>query len=140
MRHTIRKFIVIFSLALLLAGCGRTQPQSAQSTPTQSGPVVNGQIRGIIYNDTNGNKTPDPGEPGLQERVGYGAGPCPVTNSKNIIYVDGNQDGTYLIKDLKPGGYCVFYAGDNAVTTKLTVDVNVPNGGEGIANFAVWPH
>ncbi len=136
MPHTARYIGVVFSLALLLAGCGRSQPQAA---PTQSGPLMNGQIRGIIYIDTNGNKTPDSGEAGVQSQVGYIERSCKTGYTKEYTRIDTNPDGTFLIKDLKPDTYCVYYSGDNALTSKGSLDVDLPSGGDVTVNFAVLP-
>ena len=116
-------------------------------TPTPGGgddfppPPENGRINGQVWQDTNGNGTRDPGEPGWNTEAvvlrtdGYG-GTCNVTVATTLP----DSGGYYSFTDIWPTPYCVVFLTSQPTGGCATQhNVTVPAGGVATADFCVVP-
>jgi hypothetical protein len=111
---------VIIVLGLFLAACSPNP----------------GQIRVVTYHDLNNNDIRDPGEPGLEDRVGIGQDiSCPIQQKPEELMT--GSDGVAIFSDLTPGKYCVMYMGDRLINTKLTVEVYLNSDQEAQVSFGL---
>lgn len=100
----------------MLVSCAKTPAITDNGNP--------GQIRAIVYYDTNRNGKLDAGETGTQTRVGISQDvSCPPSDDRLITWTPSDANGTALIKNLHPGKYCVLADGNTGATTPLTVNV-----------------
>jgi hypothetical protein len=112
----MKKLIFLGLLGILLVSCA--------SAPTITDNGHPGQIKAIVFYDTNRNGKLDSGEMGPQTRVAISQDvSCPPQNEQAITWTATDANGVALIKDLKAGKYCVFAEGPSSATTPLTVEV-----------------
>ena len=124
----MKKLFLLGLLGVMLAGC--------VSAPTITDNGHPGQIKAIVFYDANRNGKLDSGETGPQTRVAISQDvSCPPQNDQSITWTATDTNGVALIKDLKPGKYCVFPDGNYSATTPLTVDVYLSSDQEVLVVF-----
>ncbi|MBP2473374.1 putative repeat protein (TIGR01451 family) [Crossiella equi] len=110
-----------------------TVPAGKQGTGYDFG-EVGAAVTGTVWLDTNGNGTIDPAEttrlPGVEVVLLDGSG-------KEVAKTTTGPDGTYAFPGLPPGDYTVRQTqpGGYGTTTPNEVEVTVPAGGTGKADF-----
>jgi hypothetical protein len=126
----MKKLILFGLLGVMLAGCA--------SAPTITDNGNPGQIKAIVFYDTNRNGKLDSGETGPQIRVGVSQDvSCPPSNDQLIHWTATDANGVALIKDLNPGKYCVFADGNLGATTQMTLEVYLSSDQEVVVTFGV---
>ncbi|MGB0383793.1 MAG: SdrD B-like domain-containing protein [Ardenticatenaceae bacterium] len=124
-------------------GYRSTTPNQVPVTVLSAGEVVvdfadqeelPGTVRGVVFNDLNGNRVQDGGETGIPDVT------ITLSNgSSNTVTTDAN--GNYEFTEVEPGDYTVtapVLAGSSS-TTPRTVTVVVASGGNPTANFGYQP-
>ena len=125
----MKKFFWLLIVSILAAGC-------AKSTPAVTDNGTPGQIKITVYYDENGNNIQDSGEPGHQDRVLVGQDvSCPPTDPAKFQFYQTDDAGQVVVKDLKPGKYCVGYSGEKTMSSKLTLDVFLSSDQEAQVSF-----
>jgi uncharacterized protein (DUF2141 family) len=124
--------ILVTVLMVLLAACA-----SAKPTITDNGSP--GQIKFLVFQDTNGNGTKDSDEAGFSERVILSQNDtCPPQRKDFRVEVT-DANGEYLFTDLAPGTYCAAYYGGQALTTQIAVKVPLSSEQVAQVQFGVLP-
>jgi hypothetical protein len=125
----MKKLFLLVIMSILTAGCAR-------STPTVTDNGNPGQIKVNVFYDANGNDIQDAGEPGHQDRIIIGQDiSCPPTDPAKFQFHQTDDNGQVVVKDLKPGKYCIGYAGSKTMSSKLTMDVYVSSDQEAQVSF-----
>jgi uncharacterized protein (DUF2141 family) len=126
----MKKLVLIGLLGIMLACCA--------SAPTITDNGNPGQIKAIVFYDTNRNGKLDSGETGSQTRIAISQDvSCPPQNDQSITWTATDANGVAVIKDLKPGKYCVFADGNMGATTQMTLDVYLSSDQEVVVTFGV---
>lgn len=114
------KRLLIFGLMLvLLTACGDSEPPF-----TDNGNP--GQIKATVFYDDNKNGTMDSGETSAPIGVGISQDiSCPPSSMDKFTFFNADANSAILIKELKPGKYCVAPDGNYHMTTKLTLEAYV---------------
>ena len=113
----MKRLYLLVLLSIILAACAR-------STPAVTDNGNPGQIKITVFYDANGNNIQDAGEPGHPDRVLIGQdGSCPPTDPAKYQLIETDEQCEALIHDLKAGKYCVAYAGDKNLSSKMTLEV-----------------
>jgi uncharacterized protein (DUF2141 family) len=128
----MKKFFFMAILSILIAACG-----NAQATITDNGKP--GQIKVVVYQDTNGNGTQDSDEKGFSERVLLSQKDTCPPQTKNYSEAVTNENGEMIFADLKPGKYCVAYYGGRALTSQIAVTVNLSSEQQAEVFYGVLP-
>lgn len=113
MKHLL-PFILLLAL---LAACSR------EPTVIDNGNL--GHIKATVFYDDNRNSTMDSGEIGAQIEVAISVISCVPYSLDTMTIFDTNANGVVLIKDLKPGKYCIGPFGNYNMTTKMIQEVYV---------------
>jgi uncharacterized protein (DUF2141 family) len=117
MREEMKKFLFISILFSLLVGCGTSAPEIVDTGQP-------GQIKVVVFLDSNRNGRPDDDEAALQEQVGISQDiSCPAQSLDDVTFKTANASGEVLFDGLQAGEYCISYHGDLLPTTKLTFQV-----------------
>ncbi len=119
------------------ATIGDDDPGTASAQDTAATTVRSAAIEGVVFEDVDGSGTQDAGEGG-------------VTGAEVCVFVQGEatalecvttgSDGGYRFEGLVPGSYTVkltSWPSGYVTTTPTSVDLTVPAGGVGQANFGV---
>jgi uncharacterized protein (DUF2141 family) len=115
----MKRLLTFGLLLVLLTACSKSKPAY-----TDNGNP--GQIKAVVFYDDNKNGTMDSGEIGAQVEVGISQDvSCPASSMDKITIFNADANGVALMKDIKPGKYCVAVNGNYSMTTKLTQDVYV---------------
>lgn len=126
MKYIIGTIILIF----LLAGCSSEPEIIDDGTP--------GRIRVIVFQDNNGNRTQDQGEPGIIDRVSLAQNiSCPSGRPDIAIQAETDTAGETIYEDLQPGKYCVMYLGGKSSTTPINSEIYLSSSQEGLVMFGV---
>jgi hypothetical protein len=121
--------ILLLVLCSFATGC-------AKATPAFSDNGNPGQIKITVFYDANGNNIQDAGEIGHQDRVLVGQDiSCPPTDPAKFKFYQADDQGIAVVKNLKPGKYCVGYAGEKTMSSKLTLDVFLSSDQEAQVSF-----
>ena len=127
----MKRLLVFGFFVALLAAC-------AKSAPAYTDNGNPGQIKVIVFVDSNQNGVPDGDEKGLQvETAIMQEISCPGTSQPE--WQDSDASGVYTFKDLKPGKYCVMINTDRSITSKLTQEVYVSSDDTSMATWTVSP-
>jgi hypothetical protein len=114
---------------LLVSGC-------AKATPAITDNGNPGQIKITVYYDENGNNLQDAGESGHPDRVLVGQDvSCPPADPAKFQFYQTDDQGVVVVKDLKPGKYCVGYSGEKTMSSKMTLDVLLSSDQEAQVSF-----
>ncbi|MBV7335688.1 carboxypeptidase regulatory-like domain-containing protein [Chloroflexi bacterium TSY] len=103
------------------------------STSVNVGGIPIGQVRGVVFNDKNGDGDQDPNEDGLNNvtielvNANYNAIDITTTSTDGSYAFPSVEPGAYRVRETNPAGF--------SDTTKNTVPVSVPPGGSGFVNF-----
>lgn len=126
----MKKVCFFVLLAVVLASCAKAPTITDNGNP--------GQIKVIVFYDTNRNGKLDSGETGPQIRVGVSQDvSCPASTDNLISWTPTDANGVTTIKDLKPGKYCVGVDGNIGATTALTVNVYLSSDQEAVVVFGL---
>ena len=111
------KILFIPILFSLLASCGTSAPEIVDTGQP-------GQIKVVVFLDSNRNGRPDDGEAALQEQIGISQDiSCPAQSLDDVTFKTANASGEVLFDGLQAGEYCISYHGDLLPTTKLAFQV-----------------
>jgi uncharacterized protein (DUF2141 family) len=125
----LKKLFLLIILSTIAAGC-------AKSTPAVTDNGNPGQIKISVFYDENGNNIQDAGEPVHQDRILVGQDvSCPPTDPAKFQFYQTDDNGQVVVKDLKPGKYCVAYAGEKTMSSKLTLDVYLSSDQQAQVSF-----
>ena len=126
------KHLLVFGFFVaLLAAC-------AKSAPAYTDNGNPGQIKVIVFVDSNQNGVPDGDEKGLQVKTALMQEiSCPGTSQPT--WQDSDANGVYTFEDLKPGKYCVLIDTDRSITSKMTQEVYVSSDATTTATWTVSP-
>lgn len=112
----------------MLAGC--------TSAPTITGNGNPGQIKAIVFYDTNRNGKLDSGETGPQIRVGVSQDvSCPPSEDRLVTWTPTDTNSIALIKDLKPGKYSVGVDGNLGAIIQAMLIVYLSSDQEVVVTF-----
>jgi len=118
-------------LIVLLTACGKSEPAY-----TDNGNP--GQIKTIIFIDSNKNGVLDGNEKGVQAQVSVSQEvSCPPTSQPK--WMDTDATGVYIFESLKPGKYCVIQNSNYSVTSKMTQEVYVSSDTVTTVTWTVSP-
>jgi hypothetical protein len=113
----MKTVLLLLVLCFFASGC-------AKATPAVTDNGNAGQIKITVFYDKNGNNIQDAGESGHPDRVLVGQDvSCPPTDPAKFQFYQADDQGVVVVKDLKPGKYCVGYSGEKAMSSKMTLDV-----------------
>ena len=123
----MKKHILITMLVFLVAGCASSGPEIVDNGQP-------GQIKVIVFLDTNRSGSLDSGEAPLQEQVGLSQDvSCPAQNIDFVTLKISDEKGELLFDGLAPGRYCISYHGELLPTTKLAFEVPLSSQQELVA-------
>ena len=121
--------LLLLVLCFFAAGC-------TKATPAVTDNGNPGQIKITVFYDANGNNLQDTGETGHQDRVLVGQDvSCPPTDPAKFLFYPTDDQGIVVVKDLKPGKYCVGYSGEKTMSSKMTLEVLVNSDQETQVSF-----
>ncbi len=125
----MKKLLLLVILTIISAACAKATPEV-----TDNGNP--GQIKITVFYDVNSNDIQDAGEPGQQARVLIGQDiSCPPTDPARYLSIETDEKGEALVADLTAGKYCVAYAGDKPMSSKMTLDVYLSSDQEVQVSF-----
>ena len=127
----MKHLLVFVFLVALLAAC-------AKSAPPYTDNGNPGQIKVVVFVDSNQNGVLDGDEKGASAKVALMQEiSCPGTSQP--AWQDADANGARTFDDLKPGKYCVMINTERSVTSKLTQEVFVSSDTTTDATFSVSP-
>ena len=131
MRLKVKHLFLFIFLVAFLTGC------SSQPAFVDNGNP--GQIKVVVYYDDNQNRVMDSNESGAQAKLGVSQDIfCPTSSPEKVTSIMSDASGVGLIKDLKPGKYCVApFSNGLSMTTKMTQEVYVSSDQELVVKFGV---
>jgi len=126
----MKPLLVFMFLFALLTGC--------QNQPTYTDNGNPGQIKAVVFYDENRNGVMDGGETGAQIEIGISQDiSCPPSSQDKVTFIQADETGTAVFKDLQPGKYCVGLNGNFSLTTKATLGVYVSSDAITTAIFGI---
>jgi hypothetical protein len=113
------KSLMVFVLSLVLLTSCQSQPPY-----TDNGNL--GQIKAVIFYDSDRNGVMDGSESGAQIELGISQDiSCPPSRDEAITPIVADVNGVVLFQELKPGKYCIHPIGNFGMTTKQNQEVYV---------------
>jgi uncharacterized protein (DUF2141 family) len=127
----MKRLLVFGFFVALLAAC-------AKSSPPYTDNGNPGQIKVIVFVDSNQNGVLDGNEKGSQVKTAIMQEiSCPGTSQP--AWQESDANGLYTFKDLKPGKYCVMIDTDRSITSKMTQEVYVSSDATATASWTASP-
>jgi hypothetical protein len=123
----MNKILLVTILLLLPTSCSPSEPEFVDNGQP-------GQIKVLVFLDTNRNGTRESDETSLQEQVGLSQDvSCPAQSRELVTFLTPNSNGEAIYEALEPGKYCISYHGEMLPTTKLAFEVILSSDQELVA-------